>query len=309
MKIYDAHVHTGIDYFLYTIKGEKTFNLPLKSLLKRMRQNGVGKSIVMWCPSIKEISCCVPTDLVRRGTKIASVCPVCKKTVAVLDHDPYRRYNLRIVEEIKKNKAENKLIPFFMIHMQNPFIKDEINFYIKKYKKFGLKFHTFVSKRSMTQISKQMKSFKFPILVHSGPEKYTHPRNILEFAKHYRGKVLMAHAARLSVRYLKEANRLDNVFVDVTPLTSFYKRILTSDYSTILEKKDVFSEIKAPEDIYYFLLRYVDYRKLLFGTDAPWCNKFGLGYEEEVRILRDLKLEKVKKEAIAFRNFERFVAF
>jgi len=307
MKINDAHAHVGIDYFYYKIKKDNEFNFPLEKLFKLMKENKVDKSIVSWCPSVKEITCCSPTDLFLEKNKIISKCPSCGKVVAELTHDPYRKYNIQLAEEIKNQGLTEKIIPFFVIHLQNPFLKEEIKFYLKNYKKFGLKFHTLTSKRSILTIQNELTRLKLPILVHTGTEEFTSPANLIEFAKNYSGNVLMAHAARLSSKYLAEINSIDNLFVDITPLTSFYRRIKTKDFSTILEGKESFEDINSPEDIYYFLLKHVNYKKLLFGTDVPWCNKFGSGYSSEVSILNNLKIDQVKKEFIANKNFEKFL--
>ena len=182
MKICDAHIHTGQDYFYYHVKDFMEFEFPLIKLVNRMNENGISKSIVAWCPSIKEITCCSSADLIRKGRKIISKCPKCGKILAVLDHDPYRSYNLRLIEDIKLNRFEDKITPFFIIHMQNPFIREEIDFYLKKYPKFGLKFHTLVSRRSINSIKGQLKGINLPILVHSGPETFCQVKALLKKA-------------------------------------------------------------------------------------------------------------------------------
>jgi predicted TIM-barrel fold metal-dependent hydrolase len=307
MQIYDAHAHVGKDYFNYSIKKDKEFNLPIEKLMKLMKKNKIGKTIVSVCPSIKEITCCLPADIYSKGKKIICKCPKCGKITAKLDCDPYRKYNIKLAREISKLKMNGKIIPFFVIHLQNPFFKEELEFYLKKYKKFGIKLHTFTSKRSALYVKNHFKNVKVPILIHTGHEDYTSPKEIIEFAKEYEGNVLMAHAARLSKKYLNKINYIKNLFVDVAPLTSFYKRILANDYTTILENKTTFKKVNSPEKLYYFLLKQVSYKKLLFGTDAPWCNKFGQGYEQEISIFRNLKVKKNIKEKIAYKNYELFL--
>ena len=53
------------------------------------------------------------------------------------------------------------------------------------------------------------------------------------------------------------------------------------------------------------MVKYLDYKKLLFGTDAPWCDKYGLGYGSEVKIFNDLELNSEIKESIAYKNFDK----
>ncbi len=307
MKIYDAHTHVGTDYFLYNIQGFKEFDFSLEELANRMVRNGVSKSIVTLAPSIKEITCCAPTNLVKDGNRIVSQCPKCKKTVAVLDYDPYREYNLGLIRNIRRRNLGDKIIPFFIIHMQNPFLREEIDFYLKNYGKFGIKFHTYVSRKSIMEIREDIADLDMPLLIHSGPEKFTHPKEIIRFARTYKGNILMAHAARLSSKYLGEINSLENLFVDTSPLTSFYRRLGNRNFSTILEKPEAFRDIQSPEDIYPFLIKHVNYKKLLFGTDVPWGDKFGLGYEEEIKILNRLRLDEDVKNHISFKNFENFL--
>ncbi|VVB80131.1 Amidohydrolase [uncultured archaeon] len=308
MKVFDAHAHIGKDYFYYKIRNNRVFNMPLKKLVKLMKSNGVEKTIVSQCPSIKEITCCSPTDLIKKGKYIESTCPKCNRIVSVSKVDPYRKYNLRLIKEIEKQNLNGKIIPFFVIHLQNPFFKEEIDFYLKNYKNFGIKFHTYASKRSVLDILPYINKLKVPILIHTGPEKFTDPKNVIEFAKQYPGKVLMAHSARLSKKYLQEINFIENLFVDITPLTSFYNRIINQDFSTILENKESFQKIKSPQDLYTYLLENVSYQKLLFGTDIPWCNYFGKGYAEEIKILLKLNVDTDIKEHLAFKNFEKFLS-
>jgi predicted TIM-barrel fold metal-dependent hydrolase len=308
MNIFDAHAHSGKDYFYYNVKGDKVFDFPLEKLVRLMDKNHVKKSIVSHCPSVKEITCCMPTDLIKKGNRIISQCPKCKKVVAVLNHDPYRKYNLKLIREIRAQHLESRIVPFFIIHMQNPFIKDEIDFYSRRYDKFGLKFHTFISRRSLLNIKDQLGGIKLPILVHSGHDSHSNPRNTLKFAKSYGGKILMAHCARLSSKYLAQISKISNLFVDSSPLTSFYNRILNKDFETILESRKRFSSIQNPEDIYKYLLKFCDSRKILFGTDVPWCDRFGQGYQKEIEVFNALKIDKRTKEDLAFRNFERFLS-
>ena len=117
----------------------------------------------------------------------------------------------------------------------------------------------------------------------------------------------MAHAARLSSKHLKEISRVPNLFVDVSPLTSFYKRILEKDYSTILESSKNFDEMLLPQDIYKYILKFCDPKKVLFGTDAPWCNYFGLGYKKEIGILKNLDVSRGVKDQLSYKNFITFL--
>jgi hypothetical protein len=306
MRICDAHTHIGVDYFYYKIKKYSEFNFSLKKLIKLMDKNGIERSIVMQCPSIKEITCCALGDLKRNGNKIEVICPECKKKIASLTQDPYRKYNLSIYNEIKKLKTK-RVIPFFIVHSQNPFLREELEYYNTNFSGFGIKLHSFVSKKSISEISHSFLGFNFPILMHSGTGKESNPQEIIEFSKKYGGKVLMAHAARISPKYLSQISKIPNLFVDVSPLTSFYTRILKDDFKDILNSKNNLSIIKNPGDIYHYILKFCDYRKVLFGTDVPWCDKFGLGYQKEVEILKKLKLDRKIKESIAYKNFNSFL--
>jgi hypothetical protein len=73
MKLYDAHTHIGMDYFYYKIKGYRKFNFHLKDLSNSMENNNVSKSIVSLCPSIKEITCCSPTNLVKKNKDLLNI--------------------------------------------------------------------------------------------------------------------------------------------------------------------------------------------------------------------------------------------
>lgn len=307
MKIYDAHTHIGEDYFYAQVKKQEGFSLKLKELISSMDKNGVSKSIVCLCPSIQEITCCEPADLILKEGKIWSVCPKCNKVLAKLDHDPYRSYNLGLIKEIKKEKLKDRIIPFFILHLQNPKIEEEIQFFVDNFKDFGFKMHTFSSKTSVLKIKKHFKNIDIPLLIHSGVTKDSNPQDIIDFSKEYSGNILMAHAARLSMDFLKQINERKNLFFDVSPLTSYYKKIINGDFKTILEKPENLEEINLPEDIYNYLLKNSSEDKILFGTDIPWCNTFGMGYEKEINILKNLKISKEIKEKIAFKNFEKFL--
>ena len=197
--------------------------------------------------------------------------------------------------------------PFFILHLQNPLLDKEIQFYLDNFSNFGFKLHTFVSNFPLSKVKRFFRGIDVPLLIHSGADSHSAPSEIIKFAKGYKGNILMAHAARLSSKHLKEISRVPNLFVDVSPLTSFYKRILEKDYSTILESSKNFDEMLLPQDIYKYILKFCDPKKVLFGTDAPWCNHFGLGYEREVESLRSLDVSKEVKDCISHKNFITFL--
>lgn len=304
----DTHSHLNT-----SSRGFYFYNgLSINTLISNYSDN--CKAIVCLNPKISEFSC--PNDCTKRCFYYSTNSNVenCKKgciyedihPVSTFDNtdgtlvlkclkcgyilyegkDPLRKYNLKLLEQVSKF---DNLYPMIYLNCSNETICDEVKFYESNFPIVGFKIHPQTNYRSVDELAKIPTDL--PILIHTGLNKFDHPKNAINFAKRHNGIVILAHAARLDIECLKAVNELPNLYLDVCPSNLLYKSKNFALAAPLREK------INSPQDIYINVLKYVSINKILFGSDYSW----GIP-SEELSVVESLPISKFDKEKILYRN-------
>lgn len=311
--IIDAHSHLNTDEFSFVYCG----NLNANSFISSMQIASIDKSLVSLNPKIMSFSCpsdcifhCPLTNGINRNIQNCSMnckfknrhivstidskkvgyvslyCNTCKKVIYE-EIDPLRLYNLELLKIAKQHPKQ--IYPLLSLSVANSSINEEISFYESNFSFCGYKIHTQACHKNVNCLEK-LKTNK-PILIHSGISQYDNPNSIIEFSKKYEGPVIIAHAARLSIKSLIELSRLENVYVDACPSEMLFNNKSFALYPELATK------VNSPQDIYKLLLDYLSPKKILFGSDYPWGNR-----KNELDIFSSLGLSHEDSNDILFKN-------
>lgn len=294
--LFDAHTHINAGNAEDYTKPEGNFTID--SLIASMDKYGVDKAVTMINPYIKEYKCSecgTQRVLVKDYTKGKQliVCSI-DKTVLYCGPDPTRKYNIKLMEETAKYK--NRIYPFLYLGLANSTINEEVEFFENNYKGqyYGYKLHPRRARCPLNKI-KEINS-NLPLIVHSGESEFDEPNTILDFAEHYKGKVLIAHACRLDERALYRVAESKNVLVDISPSQLMFEGRET-DLFPPLNKK-----IESPTDIYREVINIVGTKKVLFGSDVPFGDQ-----AREILNFRKTLLDENALRRISSINFMNFI--
>lgn len=310
MNIINSHVHfnTTNDFFFYS-------DYTIERLISEMKNNGVDFALpclnpkigILRCPNDCSYSCkysnstpnnnlqnCNCKTPLRHRVKVSSIgnqysliCKTCEKHVFTLPVDPLRKYNIDLISEC--SRYSNMLKPLLYISLCESTIQKEIDFFEKNFygKYAGYKLHPWTDQVSVKDFKINT---KLPILIHTGLREFELADDAVTFAsKNPNTKVVIAHAAQLKTQLLRQINIMDNVYIDCCPANFLYqnKDSCFANYSNIL----------SPEDIFYEVLRYLHFSKILFGTDSPWGNT-----KDEILIVNSLNISRKIKKSIFSKN-------
>lgn len=206
--------------------------------------------------------------------------------------DPYREQNEALLDLCRPHK---NLHPFLYLTLNDDSIAREIKYFEENHagEFYGLKVHPNLTSKKMSEMHFDS---HLPLIIHSGVEEYDDPNDILEFAKNYSGKVIIAHYARWERSALEEIAKLDNVYIDTSP-SYMPGQIVnkTTDKYTASEITDV----ADTTTLFKNLIDIVGEDKIIFGTDAPWGN-----FEEASELMEELDLPSATKDKIFKTNYE-----
>lgn len=220
--------------------------------------------------------------------KLEARCLVCNEEI-YKGIDPCHSYNIEFIKQCIPFKG--RIFPLLYLHLANSTLNTEANFFEQNFagQFVGYKFHPQTDMRSLDEIS--CFNSTLPILIHTGLRYVDNPRAALNFAKRYKGNVILAHACRLEPDVLKELKYYPNVFVDLSPACTLFS---SKDYTL---SPTFSSSINTAKDIYNILLNYVPIDRILFGSDVPWGNT-----NDELALAFSLSLSQSEKEKIMFKN-------
>jgi len=190
-------------------------------------------------------------------------CDMCKKLI-YKGPDPCHNYNIEFLSQCAKYK--NRLFPLLYLHLANSSLTNEVRFFEDNYPNqfIGYKFHPQTDMRSLDEIISFPSSL--PVLIHTGLRDSDNSQSALNFARRYKGNVILAHACRLEVKVLKEIKNYPNIFIDMSPACTMF------DSKSYTLSSEVSDSIVTAKDIYKIAMDYVTIEKILFGSDVPWGN-------------------------------------
>lgn len=299
-KVIDCHTHcSGIDILNYL-----NFRYPatadLLDLYEKMSGNGVDFSI----------SFPMPTSIYYDGSKILQGEYCCSG----ISSFPYQIENEYLVRQIKQFNIKN-ILPFlsFSIHCEVDKQIEHLRRLIEQYPVYGLKYHSKVEHFPVNKfgISNQFldlsQEYNIPIVIHSEIREDSSPMNILSLAEMYPNiRFCVAHLACFSNDFFKEidTNGYDNIFFDTSPLSILVRPRNVYEYRQRIKKLNY----NNPKDIFdYFYSRYP--KKILWGTDNPWCNTRKLAsenktcgsfYAKEISVIGVENIKKLSGNVIRF---------
>lgn len=287
--LFDSHAHVAFGAKDIRFRPEYT----LETLINEMDRFHIDKSVVMINPLFKLFKC--PKDNKHKITVQDSensgvlklYCMQCQK-VLYEGPDPMREFNLELMDAV--SGYGNRFFPMLTVTLANSTIPGEVEFYEKYYPKSftGYKLHPRICFRGLDEIS--FFPSNRPVLIHTGVDYPPTPTNV-DFAKKYKGNILLAHAGRFDPDLIFLAKNFPNVYIDTAPSSLMFKGHITDllpPFNTLIE---------SPADIYKYLIQEIGEDKILFGSDVPWGN-----YEDEISILHSANLPQDVYEKIAYRN-------
>ena len=278
--IIDSHVHIGEDVINQYNNSKPQGQTPAE-LVKKMKDNGVDKSVIFPCPAPLYFN---PSSADFMDSPLEP---------SGYDVFPYHLENKEVLRATRKHQ---NLIPYLSVH---PHSKENVksveqlactNKQVKGLKFHGLAMHTptidLIGSRTMEVADKH----DLAVLVHSDAtgrfkgyaSKYSHPMLAVELAMaHPDVNVIAAHLGSLENGFLEALSSLSNLFTDTGPYVHHFNKIneWKGDHRDISK----FTPRKLLED----LAREFPH-KILWSTDEPWTVLSGTGYKEEVDILNQL---------------------
>lgn len=295
-KIIDAHTHCGGIHFTHYFSEVFPYCCTIRELVLNMNNAKVDYSVTF--P--------IPTNL---GTE--TVPEVDKLThEIILQHEPclYFWANRRLLMEANMY-GQGRVLPFVLFSLLDDYERQINNIYAltKEFDIYGIKIHTSADHTSLNRILKvpALSSFfqdlDLPIIIHSGFEEYSEAIEMCKvFEKLSRIRFCVAHAGRMKSQFLNKIDMLDNVWIDISPLSHLSETLIgRSDDVVRLDYSNPLNMVN------YLIERFPN--KVLFGTDYPWVNcgylekyknsQMGDDYQRCIDLLNDLPTDSIKKIA------------
>ena len=125
-----------------------------------------------------------------------------------------------------------------------------------------------------------------PILFHTGYREGNRIVNLQRLFTRLKCPIALAHSGDLIHKDLLTATQFENVYIDISPLATMLERGFFVDSG---RKAPELTEITV-DKILNYLARLFGKNKVLWGSDAPWCDGLSReGYVGEVRAMKRMK--------------------
>jgi len=282
--IYDGHIHVAIR-LADELENSRSSSLGIDQLIQRMDDLAIDKAVIMIDPSTTKLFCkkdanhrLKTIDIEQNNLKI--ICTSCNNIV-YRGPDPLRPFNEKLLSE--SQKYPNRLLPFVFLSISDSTVAEEIKYFEGKYSEqfFGYKLHPSFSGRAITTI-KNFPSTK-TLLVHTGVDTITHPKNVIKFSRQYTGNIILAHFAKLDYESLQEISKNKKLFVDSSPATRIL--FLKKEQASRVFRHPYFENISTESELYHHIIGLSMANKLIYGSDSPYGD-----LKKELQIANDLKL-------------------
>lgn len=253
-----------------------------------------GKAAVFLHPQYKRLYPCQDGHrgrVIDVDNGVRFECESCGKII-YQGSDPYREGNVQLIELCK---GHDNLYPFVYLTLSDDTMQGEIDYFETNFKSsfYGIKVHPNLCSRKMSEIRF---TSNYPMIIHCGMTEYDDPKDIIQYAQRYPGKVILAHLARCEESVLKLVAKSDNIYIDTSPT---YLPFQIAEKSTDRYYPSQITDTNNITKFFENLIRIVGPEKIIFGTDAPWgCD------EDAVKLYQMLDIPTEQKESIFQTNFE-----
>ncbi|MFA7301647.1 MAG: amidohydrolase family protein [Candidatus Shapirobacteria bacterium] len=304
--IIDSHTHNGSD-LSNIVKFRYPSSQSIIDLTNKTKLSGVDYVVTFPCPS--DLFWFEPATFHQRNKLVVQSSPI----------EPFPHFisNETMFREIA-NFGQGRALPFanFIPSFEDTRQIEYLETKIKEDSLFGLKFHPLASQTSMALLKDSpiidfAQRHDLPILIHTGPDKYSNPLQLLELSRSYPNvRFCAAHVGQFQKNFIEPLvnEKPRNLFIDTSPLISlcFANRENISPNIYDLPFSD-------PQKTLHSLYSKIP-DNILWGTDEPWTtitnDKTGgvycrVTYSDEVNLLKTLPTEAVQK--IANKNTLRFL--
>lgn len=297
----DSHTHIGMSFFAF-FHGLYPYMENLENLIEKTKKGNIN-----WIITFPLFDFSFDFEnLFDRG----------KLTRSNLQEVPFELSNKHLLTEVRR--FGEKVLPFLAIHPNYSVNKQckKILEWKEKNEIFGLKLFTCGMNCTALSIDNSpfldlLKSFGWPILIHSGNDDNSDPINVIRLAeKNPDIKVCVAHGARFKNDFWREIENHRNVYVDVSPFLLLCEDTLKKEDKNKILNLNYYSPIDVIKGLYKKIPT-----RLLWGTDEPFTRisrkpwnsviEGGVGYKGEVKFLNSLDSSIVKN--IAWRNTKEYL--
>lgn len=265
----DLHVHIKLPNEEYYTISKNT----VSDVLEYIYRANLDYVYAFLDPSFTRYVC--PNFLNKKHkTKLCNgqlICAECGKIIYSSKDDIYHKYNIKLLDLLANTK---NILPLIFLEANKDTITKEVDFFEKEYSNrfFGYKIYPRLISQNMTGIDFNSKK---PVLIHGVNDDKEYLQSIIDFAKRYKGNVIIAHLARLPEWVWQQINSITNLYGDLSPFLETCK----------------FDKIDKISERFNLILKRVNLNKILFGTDFGYSNT-----TEEIEFIRSNLDAKVLKK-------------
>jgi len=304
----DVHTHSGSDH-MNLIRKRYPTSQSVKDMELKLRLAGIDYAVSFPCPSAFYYFDF--RDFAEKGKQL---------TPQPAEQVPFEYANRQLIYEASLF-GNDKILPFASIlpHHEEQKQAEALEQYAKDGHIFGLKLHTLptrVNPRELTDspLMQLAESYSLPVMIHSGPDEYSRPEDIIRLARHHKSaRFCVAHVGRFVQGAFEILEPSDtNVFFDTSPFLSLCKYVPME-----IERGKGGPRLNLPYDnprSALIMLHSMLPNRLIWGTDEPWTTitddaqqkiltKFD--YFDEAKLLQSLPDE--TKIQIANDNTQQFL--
>ena len=282
---FDCHTHAGIDHTAFYRIRYPAFQ-SATTLIETLERNGISNAIVF--PLGNTLYYDIAAFWDGKGYIPSGQCSF-----------PFEIENKYLLAEIRHFGYDN-LYPFCCVSLKCKIEEqvDYLNCVLENDACYGIKLHSLSDHESILKINDYPMLLDFisknnlPIICHTSIDEYSHPMNVLQFARqHPNIRVCAAHAARFQSLFFSGIDKSfpENLYFDISPFINNCRRHAMYGDIIDLPYADPYSSLT------YLIDKYGPH--VLFATDSP-CSYSGkmtashcdkrITYEDEISLFNKL---------------------
>lgn len=289
-KVIDAQCLVGVDYWLSQNKPELAHT----------------NNLVSYENEIKEIAdsyhCIImPFPSSRNGTYIdenESVLKLCNNkgwTTPVLAFNPYSQYSFEyICKKLSKSECNGIVLwPILCDLDLNELIYNDRFIYVVSHFSCSVTVHVAAGNEKEVMRVSKMNNYS--------------PLDAVNLAKSFPNtKFNLSHCLRLSKSALDIAEKLDNVIIDISGISTHHKWYENGINIFPAYDSGDFADMLPEQVIRELMNRESLMDKLVFGSQFPFGQWYGFGIKEELDLIKRANLTDNLESRLLYKNYENF---